>query len=71
MLPSDFGTQDAAQSLRLLLPRTERAGHLNGDVGVRQVNGEVGDFGHDQHLDLAAPERRIDLLALALRAFCP
>ena len=53
-----LGAQDAPQALRLLLARAERARDLDRDVGVGQVDGEVGDLGDDQQLQLAAPEAR-------------
>src|SRR5687768_14137668 len=65
--PVRLRTQHPPQSLRLLLPRTERSRYLNRHIRVRQVNGEVGDLRDDQRLDVAALERRIDLLALPLR----
>ena len=40
--------QDAAQALRLLLARAEGARDLDRDVGVGQIDGEVGDLGDDQ-----------------------
>ena len=43
-----LGAQDAAQALGLFLPRAERARHLDGHVGVGQVDGEVGHLGDDQ-----------------------
>jgi hypothetical protein len=63
--PRSFGAQDAAQALGLLLARAERAGDLNRDVGVGQVDGEVRDLAHDEPLDLAARNRRTALRARA------
>ena len=64
--PIRLRTQDATQALRLLLARAEGAGDLNRHIGIGQVNGEVGDLGHHQTLDLALAELVVELLALLL-----
>jgi hypothetical protein len=59
--------QDAAEPLRLLLPAAERAGHLDRDVGVRQVDREVADLADDQLRQLALAERGVEAVALDVR----
>ena len=53
-----LGAQDAPEALGLFLARAERARNLDGDVGVGQVDREVGDLRDDQQPDLAAREKR-------------
>src|SRR5207249_7204167 len=42
-----LGTKNSTEPLRLLLATAERARHLNHDVGIRQVDGEVPHFRED------------------------
>jgi len=39
-----LGAQDAPEPLRLFLTRTEGTGDLDGDRGIGQVNGVIGDL---------------------------
>ena len=50
-----LGPQQPAEPLGLLLPRAEGARDLDGDRGLRQVDGEVGDLGDDE----ASGSRRV------------
>ena len=63
--------QHPAQPLRLLLAGAEGARDLDGDRRLRQVDGEVRDLRHDQHADLALPERVEELLALRVATSRP
>src|SRR5262249_38241821 len=63
-LAAALGSQDAPQTLRLLLPRTERARYRDQDVGVGQVQREVADLRQDQRTHLAGAELAIQILAV-------
>ena len=65
--PVGLGTQYPPEPLRLLLPRAERPRDLDGDPGLRQVDGEVGDLAHDQHAQLTRTELVEQPLSLAHR----
>ena len=54
--PIGFGAQDAAQALCFFLPRAKGPRDLDGDTGIGQVDGEVGDFRDDQCGDFAFAE---------------
>jgi len=62
-----LGAQDAAESLSLFLPRAEHPGHLNEQVRVGQVDGEVPDLGEHDAVQLPSAKAVIDLFALDLR----
>lgn len=66
LVPVGLRPQDAPEPLRLLLARPEGPGDLDGDGGLRQVDGEVGDLGDDEDADLPVPERAEELLALGV-----
>src|SRR6266540_2401961 len=65
--PVWFRTQHPAQSLRLFLPRAERAGDLRQHFGVGQVEGVVADFRQDQRAQAPIAEFAVEPFALALR----
>ena len=56
-----LGTEDPAQPLGFLLAGPEGAGYLDRHVGVRQVDGEIGDLGHHETLELAVSEPGIQI----------
>ena len=62
-----LGAQYPAKSLRLLLTGPEGPRDLDGNGGLRKVDGEVGHLGHHQRGDLAHPERLEQALALPHR----
>ena len=55
--------KDAAQTLRLLLAGTKRAGNLDGHGRAGQIHREVGHLGHSQHRHLTVAELLVELLA--------
>src|SRR5439155_26724875 len=63
----NFRAQNSTESLCLFLARTERAGNLNENVGLGQVDGEVAHFGQHDAAQGAAAEAIIDFLAFWLR----
>ena len=62
-----FGTQHAAEPLRLLLARAERAAHLDGYAGLRKVDRDVGHLADDQNLQRPVAEFLEEPLALLVR----
>jgi hypothetical protein len=63
-----LGAQDAAEALRLFLPRAERAGHLDRDVGASgRSTAKLPTFETIEHRHLAGAELRVEALALRLR----
>ena len=63
-----FSSQDSAQSLRLLPSRSTVRRDLDQDVGFGQIEGSVGDFGHENRVDFWIVLKVLqDLHSLALR----
>jgi len=62
-----FRTQNSSESLSFFLARTERAGNLDENVGLGQVDGEIPHFGQHNTAQRAAAEAIVDVLALRLR----
>src|SRR5689334_17472377 len=62
-----FGTQDSSESLGFFLARTERAGNLNENVGLGQVDSEVPNFGQNDASQCTGAETIVNLVALRLR----
>src|SRR4051794_241423 len=56
--------EQSAEPLRLLLAGAERARHLDRHLGGREVDGEVGDLGHHEQVDLARAESVEEPLSL-------
>src|SRR5690606_26931705 len=56
--------QQPPEALRLLLAGAERARHLDRDRGLRQVDREVGDLRHHEHLRRSVAELLVEPLAL-------
>jgi len=56
--------QDAAQPLGFFLPRAEHARDFDHDVGVGQVDGEVGHLGDDEGPKPSCFEVPIELFPL-------
>lgn len=61
-----LGAQNPALPLGFLLARAEPARHLDRDVGIRQINGEVADLGVHQAAHLAAPQLLVEEFPLGL-----
>src|SRR5262249_20183470 len=59
-----LGTQDAAQTLRFLLARTERAGHLNEHIGIRQIDGEIPHLRQNELPNLALAKSAVQVFAV-------
>src|SRR5689334_7840113 len=59
-----LGAQDSAESLRFLLPRTERSRYLDEHMRVRQVDCKVADLGKNELLDFAAAKLAVQFFAL-------
>src|SRR4029453_1654672 len=59
--------QDPTETLRLLLAAPPRAGDLDRDVRVRDVDGEVPDLRDGEHGCLARPEALVQRVAFRLR----
>ena len=51
-----FGTENSSESLSFFLAGTERAGNLNENVGLGQVDSKVPDFGQNDALQCAGAE---------------
>ena len=65
--PVALGPQHPAEALGLLLAGAERAGHLDRDARLGQVDREVRDLADHEQPDLAGAERLVQLLPLGDR----
>ena len=59
-----FGAQYAPEALGFFLARSVRARKLNGDAGVGQIDGKIGDFGHDEEFDFASSKFFVEMVAV-------
>src|SRR5438105_2058003 len=64
-----FRAEDSSETLGLLLARTERAGNLDEDVRVRQVDSEVPYLREHDRPQFIAAEALVDPFAFRLGSF--